>query len=111
MKKLTAIFIFFMLLTANVPAVMAGQPSAGIKAFESGQYKTALPLLVSEADNGSVKALYALGLMHEYGLGVEASHSQAASYYFKGAEIETRKKQPVMARMFAAALERTGSDR
>jgi len=110
MKKLTAGFIVWMALVAAAPAVMAEQPSAGIKAFENGQYDTALRLLVTEADNGSMKALYALGLMHEYGLGVDTSRSQAASYYFKGAQINTRLRQPVMARMFATALERSGTN-
>lgn len=78
----------------------------GVSAFEQGHYDKALQLLATEADNGSTDALYALGLMHEYGLGVDASPSQAASYYFKGAEINARQDRLAQARVFVAALER-----
>lgn len=108
MMKLAATFITLVILTTGTPVAMADQSSAGIRAFEKGEYQTALSLLTAEADNGSMKALYALGLMHEYGLGIDTSRSQAASYYFKGAQMNTRLRQPVMARVFATALERTG---
>lgn len=106
MKKLAKIFVVssFTLLVANASASAEDQ---GIVAFKHGDYQTALRLLATEADKGSTDALFALGLMHEYGLGVEKSPSQAASYYFKGAQINTRNNRLVQARVFVNAIERT----
>lgn len=107
-KKLAKIFVIcgFALLFANASA-SADNQGRGIAAFKKGDYQSALHLLATEADNGSTDALFALGLMHEYGLGVEKSPSQAASYYFKGAQINARNKRLVQARIFAIAIERT----
>jgi len=107
MKKIAKIFVVssFSLLVANASASAEDQ---GITAFKHGDYQSALRLLATEADNGSTEALFALGLMHEYGLGVDKSPSQAASYYFKGAEINTRHHRLAQARVFVNAIERTG---
>lgn len=109
LKKLGNIVVLsgMALLFTNASA-SAENRSEGVTAFEKGQYQAALRLLATEADNGSTDALYALGLMHEYGLGVEKSPSQAASYYFKGAQINARKRHLVQARLFVNAIERTG---
>jgi len=97
----------FAFLVANASA-SAENRSEGVTAFEKGDYATALRLLATEADNGSTDALFALGLMHEYGLGVEKSSSQAAGYYFKGAQINSRNNHMAQARIFVNAIERTG---
>jgi len=107
MKKIFAILaIASLLATTNVQAETA---SKGIQAFEKGQYNTALRLLIDEADSGSTEAIYALGLMHEYGLGVESSPSVAASFYSRGAEISAGHHKMVEAREFVNALERTAN--
>ena len=105
MKRLLQITLAASVLV--ISAVQAENPASGIKAFEKGEYQTALRLLATEADNGSTDALYALGLMHEYGLGIESSKSQAASYYFKGADISTKQNRLAEARVYANAIERT----
>lgn len=105
-KLLTILAISGLLATAGV---QADSSSSGIQAFQKGQYQTALRMLVNEADSGSTEALYALGLMHEYGLGVQPSRSLAASYYFKGAKINSARHQAVQARVFVEALERTSN--
>jgi len=107
MKKLMTILAISGLLATT--GVQADGSSKGIQAFQKGEYHTALRMLASEADSGSTEALYALGLMHEYGLGVKASPSLAASYYFKGAEINSARHQAVQARVFVEALERTSN--
>jgi len=107
MKQIFAILAIASLLA--VTNVQAETASKGIQAFEKGQYHTALRLLVDEADSGSTEAIYALGLMHEYGLGVEASPSVAASYYSRGAEITTGRHKLAEARLFVNALERTAN--
>lgn len=105
MKKLLQIALAASVLVFG--NVQAETPADGMQAFKKGEYQTALRLLVTEADNGSTDALYALGLMHEYGLGVESSASQAASYYFKGAKIATRQNRLAQARIYVNAIERT----
>lgn len=107
MKKYLAILAIAGLLTAT--GVQADTTSKGIQAFEKGQYSTALRLLVNEADSGSTEAMYALGLMHEYGLGVDTSPSVAASYYSRGAMISSSKHETAEARMFVNAIERTAN--
>lgn len=105
MKKLLRIVLAASVLVFG--NALAETPTDGIQAFKRGEYQAALHLLATEADNGSIEALYALGLMHEYGLGVESSPSQAASYYFKGAKITTRQNRLAQARVYANAIERT----
>jgi TPR repeat protein len=107
MKKLLGILAITGLLVAT--SAQAETPSKGIQAFEKGQYTAALRLLVSEADSGSTEAMYALGLMHEYGLGVNTSRSVAAAYYSRGAEISSGKHKMAEARMFINAIERTAN--
>lgn len=107
MKKIAQFLLISSMAIAGAVVASSNTPATGIAAFENGQYHTALRLLATEADNGSTDALYALGLMHEYGLGVEKSNSQAAGYYVKGAEINTRDRRLVQARVFVNALERT----
>jgi len=105
MKKLLAVLAITSLFVAT--SAQAETPSKGIQAFEKGQYSSALRLLVNEADSGSTEAIYALGLMHEYGLGVDTSPSVAASYYSRGVEISSRQHKLAEARLFVNAIERT----
>ena len=107
MKKIFAILAIAGLLATT--SVQAETASKGIQAFEKGQYSTALRLLIDEADSGSTEAIYALGLMHEYGLGVETSPSVAASFYSRGAEISAGHHKMAEARLFVNALERTAN--
>jgi len=107
MKKFLAILAITGLFIATSAQAQAEPPSKGIQAFEKGQYSSALRLLITEADSGSTEAMYALGLMHEYGLGVKTSPSVAASYYSRGAEISSSRHKTAEARMFVNAIERT----
>lgn len=107
MKKLLLILVFTGLFGAT--GAQASADSNGIRAFEQGHYHAALRLLVTEADNGSTEAMYALGLMHEYGLGVDTSRSVAASYYSQGATISSGQNRMAEARMFVNAIERTAN--
>ena len=107
MKKYLGILAIAGLFVAT--SAQAETTSRGVQAFEKGQYTTALRLLVDEADSGSTEAIYALGLMHEYGLGVDTSPSIAASYYVHGAEISSAKHETAEARIFVSAIERTSN--
>jgi len=108
MKKLLLIITFTGLFGATT--AQATDISNGVQAFEKGQYHTALRLLITEADRGSTEAMYALGLMHEYGLGVDSSRSVAATYYSQGATISASKNHMAEARLFVNAIERTAHE-
>jgi TPR repeat protein len=107
-KKNLPILVITAVMAVSGPGVLAENDDNGLVAFDNGNYRAALIPLASAADNGSTDALYALGLMHEYGLGVDISPGQAAGYYLKGARIHTRENRLAQARVFITALDRIG---
>lgn len=110
MNKFVSALLGTVLILASGMAQAADSSSKGIKAFENREYAKAHTLLIDEADSGSTKAIYTLGLMYENGLGVQTSKSQAASYYSKGAKLLLKKGNHAEARVFVMALERVGHD-
>ena len=58
----------------------------GIKAYETGDYKKALPEFRVAADQGNAPAQYNLGLMYHDGQGVSRSYIEAAKWFHLAAE-------------------------
>ena len=55
------------------------------RAYENGDYKTALSMLEDLANKGNIKAQYNLGLMYQNGFGVEQDYIKAKEWYEKSA--------------------------
>jgi TPR repeat protein len=62
----------------------------GVKAFNEGDYETALRAFRLLAATNDFRALTHLGMMHEKGLGLKADLAQAAKLYRRAAESATR---------------------
>lgn len=58
----------------------------GLRAAQSGDFEVALAVWVPLAEQGDVWAQYHLGIMHEYGEGVEENHLKAVHWYSLAAE-------------------------
>ena len=73
------------LLLASGVAVAADYDT-GLKAYESGDFKTALADWTPLAEQGHSLSQHMLGVMYEYGYGVSESNKTAAEWYAKSAE-------------------------
>lgn len=80
---------------ADKPAPAASENSApvavdkfkiGSKAYQAGQYDRAHELWQPLAENGDIRAQYAIGRLYEKGRGVERNLETAISWYRKAAE-------------------------
>lgn len=82
MKKL-----FFLVIAAlcMAPAVAADTP-AGIEAFKSKEFATAIKELTPSAQAGDPEAMYYLAQIHAGGYGVEKNLTTALNYYEKAAK-------------------------
>lgn len=79
--------LFATQVLADKPAPPAADKfHSGESAFEAGQYSRARELWRPLAENGDVRAQYALGRLHEKGKGVERDFGQAFIWYQKAAE-------------------------
>lgn len=57
----------------------------GVSAYDAGNYGKALQELRPLASQGDARSQYAMGVMYEYGRGVEKNQSLAAQWYTKAA--------------------------
>jgi len=73
---LVAVALFVGSLTAH-----AADFDAGVKAYELGDYATALRIMQELADQGDAEAQYNLGLMYENGQGVTQDYVQAQMWF------------------------------
>ena len=78
---LAAALITFFPITA-----VAGAFEDGLAAAKRGEYEDAFGLWRSLAEQGHPAAQLNLGLMYEYGHGVDRSYAKAAKWYHKAAE-------------------------
>lgn len=90
-KNLIAVGIIFCLYSiqaaADKPAPLAVDKfQSGTAAFDAGQFSKARELWLPLADDGDVRAQYALGRLYEKGKGVGRDFAQAFSWYRKAAE-------------------------
>ena len=77
------LFILFFFFTSSV---VAATYEEGKKAYLAQDYDLALKILKPLAENGNAQAQITLGLMHDYGHGVEKSASESIKWYLMAAE-------------------------
>lgn len=66
--------------------VQADDFETGRSAYISGDYETALKFLKPLADNGDPEAQKIMGIMYDYGHGVEKDQQEALQWYIRAAE-------------------------
>jgi TPR repeat protein len=64
----------------------ANHTRSGWRAYEAGDYATALAEWTPLAEQGDADAQYLVGLMHDDGQGVPVNHREAARWYILSAE-------------------------
>jgi len=74
---------------------------AALRAYEHGDYATALKEWQSLADRGDPEAAFRLGAMYERGVGVSAEPSQAVKWYQRAADQGHAKAQFALGRLYA----------
>lgn len=70
----------------NPPSVAVDNFMLGSKAYEAGQYDRARELWRPLADNGDIRAQYAIGRMYEKGKGVDRNFETAIHWYRQAAK-------------------------
>ena len=83
-NKILMVLTFSMLLVSSL--AVAADFETGLKAYRSGNFKTALTQWVPIAEQGHVSAQTYLGHMYEQGIGVLKNHKAAVKWYTKAAE-------------------------
>ncbi|MBT7374497.1 MAG: sel1 repeat family protein, partial [Porticoccaceae bacterium] len=81
MKKLLQNSVLCCCLLSTI--VLANDFDAGMQAVQRGHYETALRTLLPLAESGMAKAQNNLGHLHEKGLGVSQSYTEALAWYVK----------------------------
>ncbi len=82
-RALKAALIAFSLLCG---AADAESFEDGLKAFEGGNYRTAMSLLRPLAAGGNARAQYNVGVMYEEGLGVPTDYTEALGWLLQAAD-------------------------
>ena len=83
MKKLLVVALFF-ILGPNLS--LAQDFNKGYKAYNAGDYTTAVKEWKPLAEQGYASAQFNLGIMYEYGNGVPKDYSEAVKWYRLSAE-------------------------
>ncbi|MBN2733179.1 MAG: sel1 repeat family protein, partial [Balneolaceae bacterium] len=83
MKKLFFNLLLLAVFLTVIPEYSQAQEY--LTKYNSRNYSEALPLMEKAADNGDGQALYYLGLVYQYGRGVEKDMQQARMHYEKAA--------------------------
>lgn len=108
-KNITAVGLVLCLFSMQVLADKPAPPAvntyqSGTSAFDAGQYDKAHELWTPLAENGDVRAQYAIGRMYEKGKGVERDFAQAFVWYRKAAEKDHADSQYRLAVGYAYGL-------
>jgi uncharacterized protein len=85
-QALKATLVVLSLLCGAAGSVVAEPFNEGLKAFEGGNYPTAMRLLRPLAAEGDAKAQYNVGVMYEEGLGVSIDYTEAVGWLLQAAE-------------------------
>lgn len=85
MARRARILVILTMFAAAAPAARADF-AAGVKAFRSADYETAFAEWMPLAERGSGDAQYNLGILYQYGLGIENDFAVAALWYRRAAE-------------------------
>lgn len=75
-----------------------------LRAYEQGQYKSAIQQWTGLAQGGHPEAQYRLGLMHEIGQGVTRCNAGAFDWYLRSARNGHPQAQLAVARMYERGL-------
>ncbi len=78
---LVAVALFFGSMTAH-----AAEFGAGVKAYNRGDYATALRIMREHSEQGNADAQYTLGFMYFKGQGVTQDYAAALKWYRKAAD-------------------------
>jgi uncharacterized protein len=85
-RTLKATLVVLSLLYCGAGSVVAQPAEGGFKAFEGGNYPTAMRLLRPLAAEGDARAQYNVGVMYEEGLGVPIDYTEAVGWLLQAAE-------------------------
>lgn len=100
-----AFLLFSLPVSADKPAPpVADKFQSGTSAFDAGQFAKARELWLPLAENGDVRAQYAIGRLYEKGKGVERDFAQAFIWYRKAAEKDHADSQYRLAVGYAYGL-------
>ena len=91
-------------LLLTVSASAAADFQAGLSAYETGDFETALAEWLPLADEGSPEAQFNVALLYHHGRGVEADPVEAASWYRLSADQGYAKAQFNLGEMYDEGL-------
>ena len=77
---------FIVLLVTAIPGLARADFAEGLRAYENGDYVTALREFREAADTGDARAQSKLGAMYDTGQGVERDDAEAVRWFRKAAE-------------------------
>lgn len=106
-KYATKWLIIFAAIFATVSVCSAGQPAAftsGMKAYRSGDYKTAQRYLSKSAAKGHAESQYRLGKIYEKGFLGKPDHAKMSHWYKKAANNNHAKAQYKMGSGYAQGV-------
>lgn len=86
LAKHLLVFLIFTVLLSALPNVCGANVQAGLKAFESQDYATALKEWHPLAEQGDSKAQYLLGVLYAKGQGVPQDFNEALKWYKRSAD-------------------------
>ncbi len=75
----------FILAACLVTTIAYADDFIGLSAFENGDYTTAYQHLIISAKEGNEEAMYLIGRMYQYGLGINKNIKEANNWYIKSA--------------------------
>ena len=93
-------FLFFAALLVGLAALAHGGFDEGKVAHDRGDYATAYKQFKPLAEQGNAKAPLFLGVMYEFGQGVNKNSAEAVKWYRKAAEQGDAKAQLFLGRMY-----------
>lgn len=84
MKRIASIGVT--LITLSLPAPAWADYQAGVDAYQSGDFKTAMTEWLPLAEEGDATAQNSVGALYDHGLGVDESDAEAALWYQRAAD-------------------------
>ena len=103
MARRARILVILTIFAAAAPAARADF-ATGVKAFRSANYETAFAEWMPLAERGSGDAQYNIGILYQYGLGVEIDFAVAALWYRRAAEQSHPNAQAKLGYLLARGL-------
>ena len=101
MKKISAIMC---LIGLSFTCSYAGNMENGKAAYDEGNYTTAYPFFLVEAEKGNVRAQHYLGTMYHNGQGVLQDYNEAAKWWKLAADQGDATAKCNLAEMYAAGV-------